>query len=590
MLTADHLRSMVSGWQQGQYRIHCPACHPTRRNKREETLSVLVESQTFAWQCWHCGETGKSNFRTAPSRMEFQPKPKPAAIKVDDLRPLTDAALAFLRGRGLSVEAADLRSCTRYFPKLEREVEAIAFLTKDDNGQVVSVKYRAIEDKAFASAGSQSRYWNLERVEVTEDEPQVIITEGEFDTLALLTCGYRNVISVPSGASAASVGGAERGRGGYIASAEKIYNKAKRVILFVDQDEPGRALADELARRIGKHRCYFCLVPPDCKDANDVLVRHGLEALRGIVDAARPWPVAGLYDATHYAARVLDLYENGSGSGISTGLPGVDKVYTVAPGMITVVTGIPSSGKSEFIDQVMVNLAMTQGWSFCIASFENPPDRHIVKLVEKYTGYPFFKGNLPRMDQGRLDDALRWVNNHFTFIEAADGMPSTLESILDRAKVSVMRRGCRGLVIDPYNFIEKTSSTISETEQVSEMLSAVKRFANAHEVHTWFVAHPAKMYRQQDGSTPVPTGYDILGSSHWYNKADFGLTVHRMHDMNQVTMVRCWKARFKWIAKNGDAYLSYDVPTGRYTDAETDEPPQRRKAKEEDGSGGYWHL
>lgn len=590
MLTADTLRSMVSGWQQGQYRVHCPSCHPTRRNKREETLSILVESQSFAWQCWHCGEAGKSSFRTAPQRMEFQPpKPKPTVAKTDDLAPLTEAAREFLRARCLSVEAADLRSCRRYFPKLERETDAIAFLTKDGNGQVVSVKYRSIEDKAFASAGQQTRYWNLERVEITDDEPQIIITEGEFDALAILSCGYRNVVSVPSGAPSVAAGGAERGRYAYIASGEGVYDKAKRVILFVDQDEPGRALADELARRIGKHRCYFCLVPPDCKDANDVLARHGAAVLKEVINTARPWPVAGLYDATHYAARVLELYENGGGSGISTGLPGVDAIYTVAPGMVTVVTGVPSSGKSEFIDQLMVNLAMTQGWTFCIASFENPPDRHIVKLAEKYTGYPFFKGNLPRMDEARLEDALRWVNSHFSFIEAADGMPSTLESILDRAKVAVMRRGCRGLVIDPYNFIEKASSTVSETEQVSEMLSAVKRFANAHEVHTWFVAHPAKMYRQPDGSTPVPTGYDILGSSHWFNKADFGLTVHRMHDMNQVTMVRCWKARFKWIAKNGDAYLSYDVPTGRYTDTQNDEPkPKRKVSEEEDAFNRYW--
>lgn len=580
MLIADQLRSIAQSRSPGQYRMFCPSCRPTRRNKLERSLSLSIESHQFMWKCWHCDEAGRAfTFERRP----MSPPPKP--IQTDDLTDLTPEAKVYLESRGIHMYTGltNVRSCVKYFSKLQRETQAIAFVTRNEKGMITSIKYRSLEDKSFAAQGSQGRYWNLENA--TPDKP-LVITEGEMDALALQEAGIHNAVSVPSGAPSSS-GTIHRESGGrfdYMASGEKLYASCGRVIIFTDQDEPGRALADELARRIGKHRCYFVMVPLDCKDANDVLVRHGKEKLREVVEQAKPWPVAGLYDAVHYTEKVLDLYQKGAGTGVSTGLDAVDEIYTVAPGMVTVVTGVPSSGKSEFIDQLMVNLATREDWSFCVASFENPPERHIVKLAEKHTGLPFFDGPSKRMDQTGLTAAIDWVSSHFLFIEAADGQPSTIDSILERASIAVMRKGVRGLVIDPYNFIEKTGKD-TETEQVSDMLSKVKRFANSHEVHVWFVAHPQKMYRNPDGGTSIPTGYDILGSSHWFNKCDFGITVHRTEG---ATMVRCWKARFKWVAKNGDAYLTYDAVNGRYSDGKEPEPDPF-PAREPEGINRYWN-
>lgn len=580
MLIADQLRSIAQSRSPGQYRMFCPSCRPTRRNKLERSLSLSIESHQFMWKCWHCDEAGRAfTFERRP----MSPPPKP--IQTDDLTDLTPEAKVYLESRGIHMhtELTNVRSCVKYFSKLQRETQAIAFVTRNEKGMITSIKYRSLEDKSFAAQGSQGRYWNLENA--TPDKP-LVITEGEMDALALQEAGIHNAVSVPSGAPSSS-GTIHRESGGrfdYMASGEKLYASCGRVIIFTDQDEPGRALADELARRIGKHRCYFVMVPLDCKDANDVLLKHGKEKLKEIVEQAKPWPVAGLYDAVHYTEKVLDLYQKGAGKGVLTGLNAVDEIYTVAPGMVTVVTGVPSSGKSEFIDQLMVNLATREGWSFCVASFENPPERHIVKLAEKHTGLPFFDGPSKRMDQTGLTAAIDWVSSHFLFIEAADGQPSTIDSILERASIAVMRKGVRGLVIDPYNFIEKTGKD-TETEQVSDMLSKVKRFANSHEVHVWFVAHPQKMYRNPDGGTSIPTGYDILGSSHWFNKCDFGITVHRTEG---ATMVRCWKARFKWVAKNGDAYLTYDAVNGRYSDGKEPEPDPF-PAREPEGINRYWN-
>jgi len=92
--------------------------------------------------------------------------------------------------------------------------------------------------------------------------------------------------------------------------------------------------------------------------------------------------------------------------------------------------------------------------------------------------------------------------------------------------------------VDPYNELDhQRPSHMSETEYVSQMLTKIKRFAQHHDVHVWFVAHPRQL---RDWKGQPPTMYDISGSAHFINKADNGLVIHRNRDpqagpMNEVS-------------------------------------------------------
>ena len=231
----------------------------------------------------------------------------------------------------------------------------------------------------------------------------------------------------------------------------------------------------------------------------------------------------------------------------------------------------------------MVNLARREGWKFAIASFENPPPLHIAKLSEKYIGKPFFHGMTERMSSEQKTEALHWIKDHFLFLENKGGDSATIDSILDRAKQAVMRLGVRGLVIDPYNYIESSKGVDNEHQGINEMLTRLVSFARAHDVHIWFIAHPAKMMTNQDGSTPVPKGMNISGSAAFFAKADLGITVHLDKDKN--VEIHCWKCRFKWVGTTGTINLDYDIPTGRYSDiAYGDFEPSGTN-----GNGNDWH-
>jgi twinkle protein len=392
-------------------------------------------------------------------------------------------------------------------------------------------------------------------------------------------------VSIPNGASMKVTEGkidpAEDTKFKFLWSAREYIDAAKRVFIATDMDLPGEAVAEELARRVGKEKCWRVRFPEGIKDANDLLMRDGKEAVRKVTETAEAWPVEGLYDANHFEKSVWELFEKGVGRGESTGYANVDEIYTIVPGQVTIVTGIPSSGKSEFIDQIMVNMSEIRGWKFGICSFENEPRLHISKLISKRVGKPFFTGYHERMTKHEYEAAYSHIQEHFAFVHQDDGGLANLDSILDRLRVAVLRYGIRGAVIDPYNFISRDGRESSETEWISDMLTKVKAFAMGHGIHIWFVAHPTKMQRSADGRIPVPGGYDISGSAAWFAKADCGVTVHREKEDPHVGQIHVWKCRFSWVGKQGQANLIYDIATTKYREMQQDDKPFEERSKEE---------
>ena len=531
-------------------RIRCPVCSESRKKSNEKTMGVTVEIDRIVYQCFHCGTAGAIRKESRPV-MQFKPAPKPVDPPAE-VKP--DIARDFLLSRGIDPEKVShfpVVGAEKYFSEGGQQ-PAVGFIYGDPRTPS-AIKWRTTGVKNFTQQGAARSFFGLNQLKNTQE---IIICEGEMDVLAL-ACADIEALSVPNGAPARvsdkRVDPKDDGRFSYVWESRELLEKAERVIFIPDNDEPGRALVEELARRIGRAKCWIAELPE--KDANETLVKHGPEALQEALRAAKPLPLEGVYLAEDFGSQILSLYDEGVIKGASTGIKCLDTLYTVLPGQLSVFTGLPGSGKSELIDQIMVNIAMQKGWRFAVASFENPPHMHIAKLAEKVAGKPFF-GN-DRMSTQERDDALAFINDHFVFLQSHDGAPATVQSIIDRTKQAVMRMGVRGLVIDPYNYLDIGAD--NEHHAISRMLTDIVLFCKSHELHVWFVAHPAK---QIPDSGP-PKGQHISGSAAWFAKADMGITVHRKG--NDVE-VHCWKSRFKWIGKMGMVELDYDLPTGRYFD------------------------
>ena len=542
-------------------RVACPSCSPQRRKHNLKEMVITRKDDAWVYHCHHCGESGNVPFQKRTHYVERKLSVVPKSNITQSS--LEDAHYEFLLKRGISRETTDkmkLFAAEKWFQRLGRNAPAIGF-PYYRNGSITAAKYRSIEDKDFTQdAGGAHDFFGIDQV--VPDKP-IVIVEGEIDALTCIECGIENVVSVPSGAPMKVVDGkvtaSEDKKFSFVWNAHEILSKAPYIIIATDNDSPGQALAEELARRIGKHKCR--LTKFDRKDLNEVLLEDGQQMVKEIIDAAEPYPVEGLSSASKFFDRVNDLWTKGTGKGVSTGYSTLDQIYTVAPGQLTVVTGYPSNGKSNFVDQLMVNLAKQHDWKFAVCSFENQPEIHITRFMEIAEGKRFFEGS-HRMDDEEKNRAFKWVTDHFLFMDSETVEPATIESILDRAQAAVARLGIRGMVIDPYNYIDMKNRGDSETGAISDMLTRVQAFAKAFGVHVWFVAHPSKVSRT-GSDLPRPDGMSIAGSMAWWAKADCGLTVHRAELGVEVAV---WKCRYRWVGTQGETLLAYDKITGTYNE------------------------
>lgn len=570
MKTFDDFKIDIPPGRTGEVATTCPQCSPHRqKNPKAKCLSVNVEKGV--WHCNHCdwsgtlktGADNPSNPYTWTPKVYRKPEYKAPASA-------SDLMLDWFSKRGIPAEVVNrnrISTGTAYMPQVEAEVQAIRFPFYR-NGEVVNIKSRD-KNKNFRMESGAERI--LYGIDDAAGHDTLIIVEGEIDKLSIETAGFINCVSVPDGAPSPKSKDYTN-KFSFLEGCDEFLSAFKQIVLAVDSDEPGQKLEEELARRLGRERCARVQWPDGCKDANEVLKEHGKETLKECIESARLYPVVGLFEISDFTADIDRLYEHGHVAGAKTGWESLDRHYMPALGQFTVVTGIPSHGKSEVVDALLVNLARFYGWTAAIFSPENQPlALHFEKIAEKVMGKPF-KGH-QKMSRADLETAKKWIGERFIFmLPEADSL--SIDKVLDLARVAVRRKGVRCVVIDPWNELDHSRpNNLTETEYISHALSKIRRFAREHQVHVWLIAHPTKL-KKENGKYPVPTLYDISGSAHWINKADFGLTVWRdVLAEGSPTQIHIQKVRFKSNGKPGAVELSYDRMTGRYSEIGVNNPP-----------------
>jgi len=264
------------------------------------------------------------------------------------------------------------------------------------------------------------------------------------------------------------------------------------------------------------------------------------------------------------------LYENGMESGESPGWASLARHWTLRKGEWTLVTGIPSHGKSSFLDAVMVNLSARSGWKWAVFSAENlPHELHVANLAEQYIGKPFASGFNERISREELKTATDFISDHFRFIAPPED-EETVSRIVETAEHLHETWGLDGVVLDPWNELSTThGQRTTETEYVSQALKKIRRFAARANVHVLVVAHPMKLQKGQDGKYPVPTPYDVSGSAHFRNKADCALCVWRDENQPGETIIYVQKIRRRFVGSVGHVPLQYDAVSGQFSEAQS---------------------
>lgn len=565
------LRSYKTGVD---HRTICPQCQGGR--SKEKSLSVRLDDdeQGAAWHCKRatCGYT--DFIGTKRERRRLKPKAEPIKPNYVPEGNVPEHVYKWFAERGISRQTVDryeIDYTEHWFTQTQSVNSCIAFPYRL-NGEIVNVKYRDGRKNFMQEKGAEKILYGMD--DCTED--WCIIVEGEVDKLAYAEIGVSQAVSVPDGApkqvSEQQPSLEEDRKFEYIWNCKDFLDRMKKVIIATDGDGPGRALAEELARRIGKEKCWRIHWPEGRKDAGEVLKHLGAEELRRLLDAAEQWPIAGLKRVSDYREQIYEIYEGRVSNGDYVGMgPDIDDLFRLTPGLLVVVTGIPSSGKSNWLDQLVLNMAEEYGDITGFCSFENPPRFHALRLASKRARLPWKDGPTEKMTPDELNNALEFIDRHCVFIRDEDE-PRTIDWILEQARIAVMRWGIKYLVIDPYNEIEHhRTADQREDLYISQMLMKVKRFCAYHGVTCFFVAHPTKLRKRDDGSVPIPNLYDISGGANWRNKADFGITIHRDdYERPPQSHIIVNKVKWEWLGRHGQAVMFYDPATTRYSDNASD--------------------
>tara|TARA_Y100001972_G_scaffold44996_1_gene55544 strand:+ start:1801 stop:3549 length:1749 start_codon:yes stop_codon:yes gene_type:complete len=560
----------------GNHKAFCPQCRFDRKkiNKHDKPLSVTIDAGSAVWNCHNCGWSGGFNADQTihPIKKEFSRPKEP------DQMIISEGIENFFRTRHISnktVQAFGIYAEDQYIN--DQKERCIAFPYRVD-GELINVKYRSQNKQFRQQKNAERSLFNIDRVKRHWEETgrkDLVFVEGEMDVLAFYEAGIKNAITLPDGAPKRAKFDQADKRFMALVNCEWIQD-AEKIIIATDADEAGRALALELVHRFGKDRCWRIKWPEsDEKDANELLINKGCQALREIIEAAEPYPIDGLYSVDNFRDQVLNIYHGETEQPLSTGFSILDSIYRIKPSTFHVVTGVPNHGKSNFIDQLAINMAQIHGWKFAIFSPEHSSPQHLRRLTEKVARKPFDIGPNERMSEEKLNSSLDFLEKHFHFINNKDEIP-TISWILGKAKIACLRYGIRGLIIDPYNEINaERSNGKREDEHIRDTISECKAFCRQHEIVLWMIAHPAKMYRNQDGEIPAPSMYDISGASHWNNMADVGLVIHRDFEEN-ITRVITRKIREQGLyGEIGECFFKYSLSTHCYEEWNPDQNNKR---------------
>jgi len=532
----------------------CPLCSHTRKPENRKAQCASYDWERGLGTCHNCDTTFQLHTyqrKGASEKVYVRPdvQYKETSTKVEE----------WFKKRGISKQTlTDLNvgEGQEFMPQTGKQENTIQF-NYYIGDQLINIKYRDGRKNFKLYKGAEKVFYNINSI-VGYDT--CVIVEGEMDVLALHEAGIKNAISVPNGATL------NNNNLDYLDNCIDYFDDKTRIILAVDADEPGQMLQRELVRRLGAEVCYLIDFNGN-KDANDYLLEHGAEALRNAIHNSRPVPLENVSTLKDVEDELRDFVTNGFKPGFQIGLNNFDKIFSTYTGQFITVTGIPSSGKSDFVDQMVVGYNNNYGWKTAYASPENQPVYlHAHKLMRKHWQ------DMPRVDDIGGD---KWkkvadhVNDNYFFI---DMDKYSLEAVLRKGAELVKRKGIKCLVLDPFNKIRDVDAKSDDINRYTmEYLAKIEAFCKKYDVLTFIVAHPTKMYKGQDGKIEEPTMYNIKGGGEWYDASYHGLLVHRDYEA-KTTKVKVLKVKFQNLGENGaESHFTWEPRSGSFVPHIADE-------------------
>lgn len=530
-----------------QLAITCPKARPLLQPKEIETLQNQVKSYVQA--------------------MKLDP----------EVMKRTGVMCAYMNKKADDGKSEDPHGCI--------PVPAIAYCNYLD-GKIINVKFRSVvlnpitgewsKDFAQESPTKPCAPYGIDSINPIRPDAgpirQLIITEGEKDRLTLMSCGFPYVLSIANGAQT-NIAESHEAFEEWIAQVEEI-------VICGDTDRPGRTMVKALLNAYTA-RAKVVHLSGNRKDISDVYADFGASEVRRIIQEAEDVAAQDIYDLHQHEPDILEvmmgIYDKGYDVGM--GMKTDHIFHPTSDGGLIILTGIPNSGKTDFLNCMMAHLMFQRQKRIAFFSFEKPiKAKHVREIARVALGVE----DTASMDHTMKESEAREVNSqiinymteHMVDFDTKTRLPDS-DYIIAMAERDMRKHGLDFLVIDPYVFIDMTEggSRATETEKVRLMLTKLQAWSRTRHVWTIVVAHPRIQYKDGHESFPPLDIYSIAGSAQWANLADFLFTVRRMNKPEEgkvYSIVEMLKVRDQEFCQPGKV-LYVRQPCGRYDERESEE-------------------
>jgi len=550
------------GLEEGKAQGTCPLCSSDRQPKKQKLKCASYDWERGLGTCHNCNTSFQLHTyqrKGASEKVYVRP-----SFSTKTHKAVGSKVVKWFETRGISqdtLEALNVSEGPEFMPQTGKTENVIKFNYMMGD-QLINIKYRDGRKNFKLFKGAEKVFYNINSI-IGFDT--CVIVEGEMDVLALHEAGVTNTISVPNGATL-NTNNLE-----YLDACIDYFEDKEKIILAVDSDEAGQALQAELIRRLGSEVCYLASFD-ECKDANEYLQKYGKDKLLDRITNCRPVPLENVTTFRDIEDDITDFVRHGFKKGYQVGLSNFDRIFSTYTGQFITVTGIPSSGKSDFVDQMVVGYNANYGWKTAFASPENVPTYlHAHKLMRKTWQRMPSKEDI---GTDRWNQVADHCNSNYFHI---DMERYTLESVLKKGAELVKRKGIKCLVIDPFNKIRDVDCKSEDVNRYTmEYLTKIEVFAKKYDVLVFVVAHPTKMYKDKDGKIEEPTMYSIKGGGEWYDASYHGLLVHRDYE-NKTVKCKVLKVKFQNLGENqAEAHFKWEPKSGCFIPHESpveDEDP-----------------
>lgn len=492
----------------------CPFCKGGESGDHG-TFYVSLDTGQYYCHRGKCGARGGwvrllRHFGEAPNINSVSQQFKPLNI-VPQSR--TETINKYFAGRGISTETLDKF-------QVGADTNGNILWPFYVEGELVYAKFRQPvanpgKRKEWAEAGAAPVLFGMDLCKPGEP---LCICEGQIDCLSLYEAGVRNAVSVPAGCENFQ----------WIDSCYSWLSQFDKIILFGDNDPPGRKMINTLVRRLGDERCLVVEQYPDgCKDANDILINCGAEALLATLKTASEVPIRGLRNL----ADVEDV-DPTTVPRIKTMIPRLDAMCNaLALGDITIMTGASGNGKSTLSGTILL-AAIEQGYSVCAVSLELPNVKYKEWIDLQAAGSQFVtlkydsvkNCQIPVVFPPAAERIHQWYNNKFFLYENSDidGEGTTIaDSILAVFTAAAKRKGCSLFLVD--NLMTALADSYEDEYRAqARFVAQLKRFAVKYNAHVLIVAHPRKTKQGESIQKD-----DVGGSSYITNLASNVLSINK---------------------------------------------------------------